>query len=122
MSSDLQKTGGTEQSVPPVSTSMIIVLCTFPDQEKAAQIATEIVTEGLAACANIIPSVRSIYRWEGKIHDEAEALAIFKLKAAGFEKLELAILAKHPYDTPEIIALTVEQATDKYLRWVCGER
>jgi periplasmic divalent cation tolerance protein len=116
MDTDHQKAGGTGKPVPPVS--MMIVLCTFPNEEKAAQVGREIVSEGLAACVNIIPGVRSVYRWESKVCDEVEVLAIFKLRADGFGDLEGAILARHPYDTPEIVALDVDQVEERYLSWV----
>jgi uncharacterized protein involved in tolerance to divalent cations len=100
---------------------MMMVFCTFPDQEKAREVATEIIAEGLAACVNILPGVESIYRWEGEILNEQEALTIFKVAAAGFQKLEKAIVEKHPYDTPEIVGIAADKVSEKYLSWVVGD-
>jgi len=118
MQENLQSTGGQDHSSPPVAADMLIVLCTFPDQETARRISKEIISENLAACVNLIPAVESIYLWEGKIEQANEVLAIFKVAAAGFKNLETALLEKHPYDTPEIIAISADQVSEKYLKWV----
>lgn len=99
---------------------MFIVLCTFPDAETARHISKEIISENLAACVNLIPAVESIYRWEGKIEQANEVLAIFKVAAAGFQDLEDALLEKHPYETPEIIGIAPDQVSEGYLKWVLG--
>jgi len=100
---------------------MMLVFCTFPEMEKASEIAGEIVSTGHAACVNLLPGAESIYIWEGKIQRESEVLAIFKVKSAGFGKLEQAILASHPYDTPEIVAITADKVEPRYLDWVLKE-
>lgn len=102
----------------PVDADMRIVLCTFPDVETARHISTEIITENLAACVNLIPNVESIYRWEGKIEQSNEVLTIFKIKASGFKNFEKYLLENHPYDTPEIVAICPDQVSEKYLKWV----
>ena len=122
MTEEIPETGGGEQSSPPVSLGMMMVFCTFPDAEKAREIAHEIISEKLAACVNILPGVESIYRWEGKVMSEQEVLAIFKVAAAGFQKLEKALLEKHPYETPEIVGISADKVADKYLEWVVTER
>jgi periplasmic divalent cation tolerance protein len=99
---------------------MLVVLCTFPDTEKAREICTSLVTEGLAACANLVPKVESIYRWKGDIHNDRETLAILKLPAGGFAALESKLLELHPYDVPEIVAIRPESANAEYLAWVTG--
>ena len=98
--------------------AMLVVLVTFPDLEKARAVVKEIVSEGLAACASLVPKVESIYRWEGKVQQDAEALAIFKVASQGFAKLETAIIAKHPYDTPEIVGIGADRVEKSYLAWV----
>jgi len=118
MQENLQSTGGQEHSSPPVAADMRIVLCTFPDQDTARRISKEIISENLAACVNLIPAVESIYRWEGKIEQANEVLAIFKVSTVGFENLEKLLLEKHPYDTPEIIAIVPDQVSEGYLKWV----
>lgn len=118
MQENLQPTGGQGHSSPPVSADMRIVLCTFPDAETARHIAKEIVSENLAACVNLVPGVESIYRWEGKIEQASEVLAIFKVATAGFKNLEKALLEKHPYDVPEIIGIVADEVSEGYLKWV----
>jgi periplasmic divalent cation tolerance protein len=118
MQENLQSTGGQDHSSPPVFADMLVVLCTFPDQETARRICSEIISVNLAACVNLIPAVESIYRWEGKIEQANEVLAIFKVATAGFKNLEKELLEKHPYETPEIIAISPDQVSEGYLRWV----
>lgn len=122
MQENLQSTGGQVHSSPPVAADMLIVLCTFPDAETARRISTEIISENLAVCVNLIPAVESIYRWEGKIEQASEVLAIFKVSADRFKRLEKELLEKHPYDTPEIIGIAADQVTAGYLKWVMTGR
>jgi periplasmic divalent cation tolerance protein len=95
-----------------------VVLCTFPDQEKARQIGTVLVERQLAACINILPGVESIYRWKGELNRDAEALALIKTTAGGYPALEEALVGLHPYDEPEVIALEVVAGSAGYLGWV----
>ena len=74
----------------------------------------------LAACVNLVPGVESIYRWQGAIETAAETLAIFKTTAAAFPAFEKALTEMHPYEVPEIIALTPAQVVGPYRDWVCG--
>ena len=97
---------------------IIVVLCTFPSLELARQIGTALVEAQLAACVNLCPSGESIYRWEGKIESAQEVLAIFKTTAAIYPQLEDRLKKLHPYDVPEIIALTADQALPAYAKWV----
>lgn len=99
-------------------TSAIVVLVTAPSTEKAAELAKALVEEALAACGNIIPGVRSIYRWEGKLCDDAEVLLVLKTERHLFEALRTRVLALHPYSTPEVIALPVEAGHPPYLEWL----
>lgn len=95
-----------------------VILCTVPDEGTAAQISRALVTEKLAACCNIIPGLRSIYRWKGDICDDAEYLLIIKTRAEAYERLEKRIRELHPYETPEVLALTVNRGLSNYLKWV----
>jgi len=95
-----------------------VVLCTFPDEEKARQIGAVLVERQVAACVNVLPGLRSIYRWEGRVHDEAEVLAVIKTTRGAYPRLEAEILERHPYDTPEVLALPVEAGAEAYLKWV----
>jgi periplasmic divalent cation tolerance protein len=100
---------------------VIVVFSTFPTEDKAAEIARTLVSEGHAACANLVPPVRSIYRWQGQICDERETLAIIKTTRERFEALRERLVALHPYEVPEVIAVPVEAGHAPYLAWVSGE-
>jgi periplasmic divalent cation tolerance protein len=99
-------------------TGAAVVLVSCPSAEKAAEIARVLVEERLAACATILPSVRSIYRWEGKVQEDAEALLLAKTEVRRFEDLRQRVLALHPYEVPEVLALPVEAAHRPYLDWI----
>lgn len=100
---------------------VLLILCTFPNLEQARQIGTALVERQLAACVNLVPAVESIYRWQGKVETSAETLAIFKTSTAGFPAFEQALTEMHPYDVPEIIALSPEKIAESYRAWVCAE-
>ena len=100
--------------------SVIVVFSTFPSEDKAAAIARTLVSEGLAACANLVPPVRSIYRWQGEICDERETLAILKTTRERFDALRDRLVTLHPYEVPEVIALPVEAGHAPYLDWVAS--
>lgn len=91
---------------------------TAPDGELAAALARTLVGEGLCACVSIIPGVRSIYRWQGKLCDDAEVLCLIKTRPALFDKARQRILALHPYQNPEILAFAVEDGSAAYLDWL----
>ncbi len=98
--------------------AMNLVFSTFPTEAKAREVAHILVTERLAACANILPPMRSIFRWEGKISDEPEVLVILKCARSGFENLQRRLRALHPYELPEIVALDAGAVLPEYLAWV----
>jgi periplasmic divalent cation tolerance protein len=104
-----------------VATDVLVILVTVPDPEKAAEIARALVEERLAACGNVLPGARSIYRWEGKIQDEREALLLLKTSRARFEALRARLVALHPYQVPEILAVPVEAGSAPYLAWIARE-
>jgi periplasmic divalent cation tolerance protein len=95
-----------------------IVLCTVPDEAVAKQIASALVTEQLAACINIVPGITSIYRWKGAIESDMELLLIMKTTAAVYPQLQDRISAMHPYDLPEIIAVSLDSGLPEYLAWI----
>ncbi|MGC4015057.1 MAG: divalent-cation tolerance protein CutA [Luteolibacter sp.] len=97
-----------------------IVLCTFPDQEQARQIGTALVEKQLAACVNLLPGVESIYRWQGAVEISAEVLAIFKTTRAALPAFEEELVALHPYEVPELLALEPAAAAAAYTAWVRG--
>src|SRR4051794_14533407 len=102
-------------------TDAMIVLTTLPDAEVAATLAKTVVEERLAACANLFPALRSIYRWQSKIEDQNEVLVLFKTRQEQFARLQSRILELHPYEVPEVVALPIEQAYQPYLDWLTRE-
>jgi periplasmic divalent cation tolerance protein len=102
-------------------TEALVVLVTAPTADRAAEIARALVEERLAACGNVVPAIRSIYRWEGKVQDDAEALLVLKTTRARFDALRARVLALHPYEVPEVVALSVDAGSAPYLAWIAGE-
>ncbi len=101
-------------------TDALVVLVTAPVGEEATRIARTLVDERLAACVNVLSGVRSIYRWQGEVCDEPEALLVVKTTRERLDALRARILAVHPYDTPEVLALPVEAGSERYLAWLAG--
>ncbi|MDX1680541.1 MAG: divalent-cation tolerance protein CutA [Akkermansiaceae bacterium] len=97
-----------------------LVLCTFPDAAVARQIGTALVEKQYAACVNLIPSVESIYRWQNKVEQESEVLAILKTSAAQLAGLEAELTQLHPYEVPEFVALEPHQVSEEYTKWLLG--
>ena len=97
---------------------MVFVTCEGRDQ--AEQIADKVVRDGLAACVNVMPGVRSCYVWEGKPTWSEEVLLVMKTTREEFERLEKRVRELHSYEVPEIIGVKVEVGFEKYLGWVRG--
>jgi len=98
---------------------MRLIIVTIPI-DKATLLAKTIVEEGLVACANIIPTVRSIYTWKGKIEDDEESMMFIKTRTELLEKLTLRIKELHPYEVPEIISMEIKdnEGNKDYLKWI----
>ena len=96
----------------------LVVLVTCPTKPHATRLANTLVTQRLAACVNIIPNVRSVFWWQGKVDEAAEVLLVIKTTARRFESLRRAIRAGHPYKVPEIIAFAITKAHQPYLKWL----
>ena len=100
----------------------ILVLITVPSQQAARQIADALLGERLAACVNVLPSIRSFYTWKGARQEDEEVLLLVKTRAALFEsRLIPAVQAAHPYELPEIIALPIQMGFEPYLSWIKEE-
>ncbi|MBF0547801.1 MAG: divalent-cation tolerance protein CutA [Candidatus Riflebacteria bacterium] len=95
-----------------------IVLVAVPNRETGEMIAEKVITAHLAACVNILPSITSIYTWEGKLEKSDELLLIIKTRVAAFESLKKLILSLHPYSVPEILSLPIEMGFHRYLQWI----
>ncbi len=98
-----------------------IVLVTAGSAEEAAMIGRTLIEERLGACANIVPHIRSIYRWRGKIYDEQEFLIIIKTRTSLFEAVQKRVKELHSYEVPEIISFPIALGLPEYLEWVQGE-
>ena len=98
----------------------VVVLVTAPEGEPAVRLSRALVAEGLAACVNRLPGIRSVYRWQGAVHDDAETLLVIKSTRDAWPALETRIRELHPYDVPEVIALPVWAGSEPYLRWLAG--
>jgi periplasmic divalent cation tolerance protein len=99
----------------------IVVLVTAPSADDAARIGRTLVEERLAACANVVPAIRSIYRWQGAVADEAEALLVLKTVRERFPAVERRVRELHSYEVPEVIALDVGAGSLPYLEWLARE-
>lgn len=95
-----------------------LILCTCPDRNTAETLGRLLVSEGLAACVNIAPNLVSIYSWQGQIETAEECLMLIKARQDNYPAIETAIRKHHPYDLPEIIAVSVQQGLPEYLHWI----
>jgi periplasmic divalent cation tolerance protein len=95
-----------------------IVLVTAPDMEVAEALAHSLVHERLATCVNLLPSVTSLYRWEGAVHKAGEVLLMIKTTPEGFEALRSRVVELHPYEVPEILELEVRAGDRRFMDWV----
>jgi len=98
----------------------IVVVTTVGTEDQANLLAREIVARRQAASVNILPGVRSFYRWKGKICQDSELMLIAKTQEAEFEGLKATIRELHTYELPEILAFTVCQGSQEFLAWIAG--
>jgi periplasmic divalent cation tolerance protein len=97
---------------------ILLALSTFPDRETAQRISNQLVAEKFAACANILPTIESIYRWKEKIESGNETLVFFKVNENRQTAFQEKLCSLHPYEVPEIIFVPVSSGLPDYLRWV----
>ncbi len=95
-----------------------IVFTTCPDPVCAERLAQALVRDGLAACVNILPAMQSVYRWQGNIETATERLLIIKSTTDRYRAIQECILALHPYELPEIIAVPIREGLPPYLAWL----
>jgi len=93
-------------------------LITVPDLESARRIAQTLVEERLAACVNLVPGVRSVYRWQGAVEEAEEVLLVVKTTQERFPALRERVGSLHPYQVPEVVSLPVQDALAAYRAWV----
>jgi len=108
----------TPLSLQPGTTDVRVVLVTAPAGAPAAELARRLVDECLAACVNVIPGVRSIYRWEGEVCDDSEDLLVIKTASDRLESMVARVREVHPYAVPEVLAIAVTAGSQPYLEWV----
>lgn len=96
----------------------ILVFSTTDTPELAQKIASALVNSDEAACVNIVPGIRSVYRWEGKLCDEVECLLIIKSTSDRFEAIRARIRELHTYQLPEVIAIPISAGDPAYLEWL----
>lgn len=101
--------------------STLLVLTNLPDRAAAQRLADLLIDKRVAACINILAPCRSVYRWQGTVQHEEEHPLLIKTTAESYAALEAAIRAAHPYELPEIIAVTIERGLPAYLDWVASE-
>ncbi len=98
----------------------LVVVTTVGTEEQANLIAEELIARRHACCVNILPGVRSIYRWQGKICRDSEYLLVIKSVEGEYEALEAAIKELHSYELPEILAFGVKRGERRFLDWISG--
>lgn len=101
--------------------NLLLVYCTCPDEAAGANLASRLVERGLAGCVNVLPGLTSIYKWHGEMKSGSEALLLIKCPAVKYAELEAEIVASHPYELPEIIAVSIETGLPAYLHWIKEE-
>lgn len=99
----------------------ILVVTNAPDSDVAYKMARKLLEGKLAACVNVLPSVLSIYRWQGAIEEAVEVTLFIKTSDSLYRELEATIVELHPYDVPEIIALPISAGLPAYLAWIDTE-
>jgi len=101
---------------------VVVVYVTCPDAAACDKVIDAVIgKDRLAACVNIVPGITSVYRWKGEVQRDAETLLIMKTTRACLEKLQDAVIAAHPYETPEVLALEAVGGSAAYLKWVADE-
>ena len=95
-----------------------LILCTCPDQNSAEMLARLLIEAKLAACVNVLPGLTSIYAWQGEIETAREHLLLIKTHKDRYAAVETALKNAHPYQLPEIIAVTIDQGFPEYLQWI----
>ena len=101
-----------------MTTGPLLVLSTVASAEDANRIAAALVEGELAACVSVLPPLRSFYRWKGELQREEEHLLLIKTRGERFEELRQALVAMHPYDVPEVLAVAVAAGHEPYLDWL----
>lgn len=95
-----------------------VILTTCSSEEEAERIARELLERKLVACVNIVPGIKSLYWWEGKVEEGSEILLLMKTRADKMAEIERIVKELHSYSVPEVIALGIEEGSKRYLKWI----
>lgn len=99
----------------------ILIMTTVPTKETALAISHDLVgTKSVAACVNIIPNIESIYSWKNEVVTDKEFLLLIKAPKKNEKCIYEEILARHPYDIPEIISIGITKGHNDYINWILG--
>jgi periplasmic divalent cation tolerance protein len=101
-----------------VTGDCLLVLSTCPSLEAASALARQLLEQDRAACVNVVPAVRSMYLWQGAVQTDDEALMIIKTTASRFDRLRETLVANHPYEVPEVVAIRIADGHHPYLDWL----
>ena len=104
-----------------MSNQAILVYTTVADHDAASGLAELLVEGRLAACVHIVPGIRSVYRWPGKVHLDDEMQLVIKAQASNFELIAGLLREHHPYELPEIVAVRIDFGSQEYLDWIASE-
>ncbi len=99
-------------------TEMLMVFTTFANEDDAARVVKALVEERLAACGNLLPGARSLYRWQGEVADAREVVVLLKTRKQDWTALLSRLHELHPYDTPECVAVRIAAGAPKYMAWL----
>ncbi len=99
----------------------LLICTTVADRATADALAERLVGERLAACVQIVPGVRSVYRWQGAVQHDDEIQMVIKTRAAAFDAVERCLRTHHPYELPEIVAVPVVRGSAAYLGWIAEQ-
>ena len=102
-------------------TDALVVLTTVASPDEGVTLVNALLDRRLVACGTLLPASRSLYRWQGKVADEAETVILLKTRSACLDALRVAFEELHPYKVPELLALEVTAGTEKYLGWIASE-
>lgn len=100
---------------------VLMLITNMPDQESAQRMANSLIESHAAACVNIMATCTSVYRWQGKVESASEIPLLIKTTRSAYPRVEALIRAQHPYELPEIVAVSVEAGLPEYLQWVTTE-
>ena len=99
----------------------LVVIATVPDQNLGVKIAESLLQQRLAACVHLLPSGRSLYRWQGKIEDTTETALLTKTNTARYAEVEATIKRLHPFEVPEVLAFPASHILPSYFEWILRE-